>query len=271
MTEERAGGALVIGGASGLGAASARALSASGRAVTVADRDTEAAQRLAEQLGPSARAVAVDVTEDAEVGAAFDAAAAEAPLEAVVCSAGIGWAERLAGRDGVHEAESFARVVGVNLIGSFHVLRHAARVLSAQTPAADGQRGVVVLTGSIAAQDGQAGQIAYAASKAGVAGMSLPAARDLAPHGVRVCTIEPGTFETPLLAGLPAPARAQLAESVPWPPRLGHPEEYASLVLEIVRNRMLNGAVLRLDGALRMPFRTPSERRRPPTAPEAER
>jgi len=247
-------GAIVIGGASGLGAATVRALHAAGRPVTIADRDADAARALAGELGERALAVEVDVTDDAQVGAALDAAAAHAPLEVVVCSAGIGWAERLAGRRGIHAADSFARVIGVNLTGSFHVLRHAARVLSATEPSDDGQHGVVVLTASIAAEDGQAGQVAYAASKAAVAGMALPAARDLAEHGVRVCAIAPGTFETPLLAGLPAPARAQLAASVPWPPRLGAPEEYASLVLEVVRNRMLNGAVLRLDGALRMPY-----------------
>ena len=246
--------AIVVGGGSGLGAATVRALHASGHTVTIVDRDLESAAILAETLVDRAQAVAADVTSDDEVGAAFDAAAGLGPIEVAVCSAGIGWAERLVGRRGVHDAESFATVIGINLIGSFHVLRHAARIMSAQKPGADGQRGVVVLTSSIAADDGQVGQVAYAASKAGVAGMTLAAARDLAASGVRVVTIEPGTFETPLLSGLPEAARAQLAASVPWPPRLGNPEEYASLVLEIVRNRMLNGANLRLDGALRMPF-----------------
>jgi 3-hydroxyacyl-CoA dehydrogenase / 3-hydroxy-2-methylbutyryl-CoA dehydrogenase len=254
MRDQEHGGAIVVGGASGLGAAAVRALHASGRRVTIADRDAEAARRLAAELGERAAAVAVDVTRDEQVGEALDAAAEHGPLEAVVCSAGIGWAERLAGRRGVHDPAAFANVVGVNLLGSFHVLRHAARVLCAQEPAPDGQRGVVVLTASIAAEDGQAGQVAYAASKAGVAGMTLPAARDLAEHGVRVCTVAPGTFETPLLAALPEAARAELAATVPWPPRLGAPDEYASLVLEVVRNRMLNGTVLRLDGALRMGF-----------------
>jgi 3-hydroxyacyl-CoA dehydrogenase / 3-hydroxy-2-methylbutyryl-CoA dehydrogenase len=252
--EPGAGGAIVVGGASGLGAATVRALHASGRHVTIADRDLNVARRLAEELGERAVAVAADVTQDEQVGRALDAAVAHGPLEAVVCSAGIGWAERLAGRRGIHDPDAFAKVVAVNLLGSFHVLRHAARVLAAQAPAPDGQRGAVVLTASIAAEDGQAGQVAYAASKAGVAGMALPAARDLAEHGVRVCTVAPGTFETPLLVGLPEPARAELAATVPWPPRLGDPDEYASLVLEIVRNRMLNGTVLRLDGALRMGF-----------------
>jgi 3-hydroxyacyl-CoA dehydrogenase / 3-hydroxy-2-methylbutyryl-CoA dehydrogenase len=255
-----AGGAVVVGGASGLGAATAAALHASGRPTTIVDRDLDAARRLADVLGAHAHAVAADVTRDDEVGRALDAAAERGPLEVVVCSAGIGWAERLVGRRGVHDPAAFARVIGVNLLGSFHVLRHAGRVLAAEQPAADGQRGVCVLTASIAAEDGQGGQVAYAASKAGVAGMTLPAARDLAAAGVRVCTVAPGTFETPLLAGLPEAARAQLAQSVPWPPRLGAPEEYASLVLEIVRNRMLNGAVLRLDGALRMPFQAPERR-----------
>ncbi len=247
-------GAVVVGGASGLGAAVVRALHRSGRHVTIVDREGDVARALADQLGERADAVVADVMRDEQVGSALDAAAARGRLELVVCSAGIGWAERLAGRRGIHDADAFAKVIGVNLIGSFHVLRHAARVLGAQEPAADGQRGVVVLTASIAAEDGQAGQVAYAASKAGVAGMTRPAARDLADRGVRVCTIAPGTFETPLLAGLPAAARAGLAASVPWPPRLGNPDEYASLVLEIARNRMLNGTVLRLDGALRMGF-----------------
>jgi 3-hydroxyacyl-CoA dehydrogenase / 3-hydroxy-2-methylbutyryl-CoA dehydrogenase len=247
-------GAAVVGGASGLGEAVARALYASGMRVTVVDRDAEGARAVASALGPRAASAVADVTHDEQVGAALDAAAVHGPLRAVVCCAGIGWAERLAGRRGVHAAESFANVIAVNLQGSFHVLRHAARVMTAGAPEPDGQRGVCVLTASIAAQDGQAGQIAYAASKAGVAGMALPAARDLAPAGIRVCAIAPGTFDTPLLAGLPQPAREQLARQVPWPPRLGRAEEFGSLVLEVVRNRMLNGEVLRLDGALRMGF-----------------
>lgn len=213
------------------------------------------AEGLAERLfGDHMPSNGADVTRDEEIGAAFDAAAAVAPLRVVVCCAGIGWAERLAGRHGTHTVEGFARVIAVNLQGTFHVVRHTARVLGANEPDADGQRGVCVLTTSIAAQDGQAGQVAYAASKAGVAGLTLPAARDLAPLGVHVCSIAPGTFETPLLAGLPQRAREQLERQVPWPPRLGRPDEFASLVLEVMRNGMLNGAVLRLDGGLRMPY-----------------
>lgn len=249
-----ADGAVVVGGASGLGAASVRALHGAGLHVTVADRDLDRAQALADELGERATAVGADVTRDDEVGAALDAAAGTVPLRAVICCAGIGWAERLAGKRGIHAADSFAQVIAVNLQGTFHVLRHAARAMGGNDPDADGQRGVCVLTASIAAQDGQAGQVAYAASKAGVAGMALPAARDLAPLGVRVCAIAPGTFDTPLLAGLPQAAREQLERQAPWPPRLGRPDEFGSLVLEAVRNRMLNGAVLRLDGGLRMPY-----------------
>lgn len=235
----------MVGGASGLGAAVAHRLGADGRQVVVADLRADGADG----------ALTVDVADDASVAAALDAAAARVPLRAVVCTAGIGWAERLLGRGGAHDAASFARVVGVNLLGTFHVLRHAARVLAANQPGPDGERGVCVLTASIAAEDGQVGQAAYAASKGGVAALALPAARDLARSGIRVCAIAPGTFETPLLAGLPAPAREALERDVPFPSRLGRPEEFASLVAEILDNRMLNGAVLRLDGGLRMPFR----------------
>lgn len=247
-------GAIVVGGASGLGAAVVRALHRDGRIVTIVDRDLEVGRALSAALGERTHVVAADVTSDDAVAAALEAAASRGPVDTVVCSAGIGWAERLLGRRGVHAAESFAKVVTVNLIGSFHVLRHAARILAEHPPDDEGQRGVIVLTASIAAEDGQTGQIAYSASKAGVAGLTLSGARDLAEHGIRVCTVAPGTFDTPLLATLPVAARAQLAACVPWPSRLGAPEEYASLVLEIVRNRMLNGCVLRIDGALRMPF-----------------
>jgi NAD(P)-dependent dehydrogenase (short-subunit alcohol dehydrogenase family) len=246
--------AIVVGGASGLGASTARALCAGGRRVVIVDRDEERAEALAAELGASARAIAADVTDDEAVARAFDRAAESGTVRAVVCCAGLGWAEKVLGRRGLHTVESFDRIVDVNLRGSFHVLRHGARVMAENEQGADGERGVCVLTSSIAAEDGQVGQVAYAATKAAVAGMVLPAARDLASVGIRVCAIAPGTFDTPLLAGLPEPARAQLAEQVPFPARLGDPAEFASLVLEILRNRMLNGALIRLDGALRMPF-----------------
>jgi 3-hydroxyacyl-CoA dehydrogenase/3-hydroxy-2-methylbutyryl-CoA dehydrogenase len=245
--------AVVVGGASGLGAATARALHGAGRVVIVVDRDRDGARALAADL-PGAQAIAVDVTDDEAVGAVFDAAVQRAPVRIAVCCAGIGWAERLLASKGAHAPDAFARVLAVNLQGTFHVLRHAARVMSENEPDERGQRGVCVLTASIAAQDGQAGQVAYAASKAGVAALALPAARDLARHAVRVCAIAPGTFDTPLLASLPQAARRALADQVPWPPRLGQPDEFASLVLEVVRNPMLNGCTLRLDGALRMPY-----------------
>jgi NAD(P)-dependent dehydrogenase (short-subunit alcohol dehydrogenase family) len=244
--------ALVVGGGSGLGAAAARRLSRDGWQTVIADLAEGRARSVAASVA-GAHAVAVDVTADASVGEAVEAAAALGELRAVVCSAGIGWAERLVGKRGLHEQSSWDRVIAINLSGSFAVLRHSARAMAENSPDADGSRGVCVLTSSIAAQDGQAGSIAYASAKAGVAGMVLPAARDLARLGVRVNAVLPGTFETPLLAGLPENARRVLAESVPFPSRLGRPEEYASLVAEIVANSMINGALIRIDGALRMP------------------
>jgi NAD(P)-dependent dehydrogenase (short-subunit alcohol dehydrogenase family) len=220
--------------------------------MTVVDRDREGSRAVARELGDRAQALAADVTDDEVTGYLFDAAAERPPVRVAVC-AGIGWAERLVGRKGAHDPNAFARVLAVNLQGTFHVLRHAARRMAENQPDEHGQRGVCVLTASIAAEDGQAGQVAYAASKAGIAGLALPAARDMAPHAIRVCAISPGTFETSLLTGLPDPARTALVGEVPWPPRLGRPAEFASLVLEIVRKHMLNGSVLRFDGALRMP------------------
>ena len=245
--------ALIVGGASGLGAAAARRLRSEGLEVTVADLDVERGAPAAEALG--ARFVTVDVTDAASVEAAARAASDQAPLRVCVCSAGIAISERLRGRAGAHNPESFSRTVAVNLNGSFNVLRAATQVMADNDPDARQERGVVVLTASIAAFDGQIGQVAYAASKGGVAAMTLPAARDLASAGVRVCTIAPGTFETPMLAGLPDAARDSLAQAVPFPPRLGRPHEYADLVWTIVTNQMLNGEVIRLDGAMRMPPR----------------
>ena len=246
-------GAVVFGGASGLGAATARRLADGGAVVTVADRDGERAAALAEEVG--GRAVTVDVTDAAGVEAAVERAAAAAPggLRLSVVCAGVGTPAKLVGRDGAATPlETFARVVEVNLIGTVNCLRVAAAVMSANAPDDEGERGLCVNTASIAAYDGQVGQIAYAASKGGVAAVTLPAARELARSGVRVVTIAPGLFETPMLAGLPEAARASLSGTVPFPARLGRPAEYAELVAAIAANPMLNGEVIRLDGALRM-------------------
>jgi NAD(P)-dependent dehydrogenase (short-subunit alcohol dehydrogenase family) len=244
-------GALVAGGASGLGEATARELAARGARVSVADLNEERGAALAAEL--DAGFAHCDVTDPGLVEAAVAAAGTELRI-AVMC-AGVGWAEKTAGRRGPHRVEPFHRVVGVNLLGTFHGLRAAAAAMLGNEPDAGGERGVIVMTASIAAYDGQIGQIAYAASKGGVVGMTLPAARDLAASGIRVCTIAPGLFDTPLLAGLPEEARAALGAQVPHPARLGDPHEYAALVAHIVENSMLNGEVVRLDGALRMPPR----------------
>jgi len=245
-------GALVAGGASGLGAATARALAEAGARVTIADLDAGRGEALAAEIG--AEFAAADVTDPAAVAAAVEGAtAAEGGLRISVCCAGIGWAERLARKRAAHELESFARVVEVNLIGSFNVMRLGAATMIGNEPDAEGERGLCVNTASVAAFDGQVGQVAYSASKSGIVGMTLPAARDLASRGVRVMAIAPGLFDTPLLAALPEAARESLGAGVPFPPRLGRPEEYARLVLQIVANPMLNGETIRLDGALRMP------------------
>jgi NAD(P)-dependent dehydrogenase (short-subunit alcohol dehydrogenase family) len=247
--------ALIVGGASGLGAASARELHARGAIVTIADVNAERGEELAAELG--AEFVACDVREEAEVqGAVEHAAAVGGGLRIVVCCAGTGWAQKIAGSKGPHPLLPFETILQINLVGTFNVLRFAAGAMIANEPhGEDGERGVCVNTASIAAYDGQIGQIAYAASKGGVVGMTLPAARDLAQYAIRVCTIAPGLFDTPLLAALPEEARQKLGAGVPYPPRLGRPEEYALLAAHIVENRMLNGEVIRLDGALRMPPR----------------
>ena len=245
-------GALVAGGASGLGEATARALAKVGAQVTVADLNAERGEALAAEIG--ARFVVADVTDPDAVKAAIEnAAEAAAGLRISVCCAGIGWAERVAHKGGPHNLEYFTNVIKVNLIGTFNVLRLAAAAMSENEPDGEGERGVCVNTASIAAFDGQIGQVAYAASKGGIAGLTLPAARDRAGRGIRVMTIAPGLFDTPLLAALPEEARTALGAGIPFPSRLGRPEEYARLVLEIVANPMLNGETIRLDGALRMP------------------
>jgi NAD(P)-dependent dehydrogenase (short-subunit alcohol dehydrogenase family) len=247
-------GALVAGGASGLGAATARALAGAGAHVVVADLNAEKGEALAAELGPRANFVEADVTDEAAILAAVElAASVDGGLRTSVCCAGIGWAERVAHKGGAHDLELFSNVVKVNLIGTFNVLRLAAAAMGGNEPDGEGERGVCVNTASIAAFDGQIGQVAYAASKGGIVGMTLPAARDMAPRGVRVVTIAPGLFDTPLLAALPEDAREALGAGIPFPPRLGRPEEYARLVEQIVANPMLNGETIRLDGALRMP------------------
>jgi NAD(P)-dependent dehydrogenase (short-subunit alcohol dehydrogenase family) len=243
-------GALVAGGASGLGEATARALGARGARVTIADLNAEGGAALASELG--GEFVEADVTDEAQVQAAVEAAG---ELRLAVSCAGIGWAERTVKKDGPAALAPFEAVVRVNLIGTFNVLRLAAASMAANEPDPEGERGVVVMTASIAAFDGQIGQTAYAASKGGVVGLTLPAARDLSRLGIRVCTIAPGVFDTPLLAGLPEESRAALGQQIPFPSRLGRPDEYAKLALQIAENGMLNGEVLRLDGALRMPPR----------------
>jgi NAD(P)-dependent dehydrogenase (short-subunit alcohol dehydrogenase family) len=280
---------LVTGAASGLGAAVARRLHARGAAVVLVDLDVEKGEALAAELNgaggaagagagapsgaaagaggraPSdagvvaatapARFVAADVTSGDDVQAAVAAAGELAPLRVAVNCAGIVIGQKVVGRGGPHDLDAFSRVIAINLVGSFNVMRLAAAAMAANEPGDDGDRGVIVSTASIAAFDGQIGQIAYAASKAGVAGMTLPAARDLAAVGVRVCAVAPGTFETPMLAGLPQATRDELGAAVPFPQRLGRPDEFAALVEHVVDNPMLNGETIRLDGALRMPPR----------------
>lgn len=246
--------ALVVGGASGLGEATVRALHERGAVVTVADVNAERGQKLADALG---LAFAVcDVREESQVQAAVELAAQqEGGLRIAVCCAGTGWAQKIASSKGPHPLLPFETIIQINLIGTFNVLRLSAQAMIENAPLEDAERGVCVNTASIAAFDGQVGQIAYSASKGGVVGMTLPAARDLSQYGIRVDTIAPGLFDTPLLGALPEEARQKLGAGVPYPQRLGAPAEYAQLVCHIVENRMLNGETIRLDGALRMPPR----------------
>lgn len=244
---------LVTGGGSGLGQATAERLLSEGAHVVIVDLDQPKGHALASALGDQALFVQADVTDPASIQAAItQAQARNGRLDGAVNCAGIAIAERITGKRGAHQLEHFAKVISVNLIGTFNVLRLAATAMLTNEPGADGERGVIINTASIAAFDGQIGQAAYAASKAGVAGLTLPAARDLAMYGIRVVTIAPGLFDTPLLAALPEAARMSLGEQVPFPSRLGQPAEYAALVSHIFANRMLNGEVIRLDGALRM-------------------
>jgi NAD(P)-dependent dehydrogenase (short-subunit alcohol dehydrogenase family) len=244
---------IVFGGASGLGEASARRLHEHGARVTIADLNEEKGGALADELGDEASFVRTDVTQADEVEAAVAAAAeAEGGLRINVCCAGVGWAEKLAGKRGPHQLQPFETVIGINLIGTFNALRFAAVAMLGNDPNAEGERGVCVNTASAAAYDGQIGQLAYAASKGGIVGMTLPAARDLSSSGIRVVTIAPGLFNTPLFGLLPQEQRDALGATVPFPNRLVEPPEFAQLVQSIVENPMLNGEVIRLDGALRM-------------------
>ena len=246
--------AIVTGGASGLGEATTRRLHDGGAAVVILDLPSSRGLALAAELGDRTRFFPADVRDETQVQAAITAAAELGILRVVVNCAGIGTPGRVVGRKGPLDLESFRNVIDINLIGTFNVLRLAATAMLANEPV-NGDRGIIVMTASIAAYDGQIGQAAYAASKGGIVSLTLSAARDLADKLIRVVTIAPGTFATPMLAGLPDEATAALEAQVPHPSRLGQPREYASLVAHIVDNGMLNGEVIRLDGALRMPPR----------------
>jgi 3-hydroxyacyl-CoA dehydrogenase / 3-hydroxy-2-methylbutyryl-CoA dehydrogenase len=247
-------GAFVSGGASGLGEATTRALVDRGARVAIADVNDEKANALAAELGDAAIAIHCDVTSEEETQAAVEGAVeAFGELRLAVGCAGVGWPEKTVSKRGPHQLLPFETVLRVNLVGMFNVLRLTANAMNSNEPDAGGERGAVVMTASVAAFDGQIGQIAYSASKGGIVGMTLPAARDLSSRGIRVCTIAPGLFDTPLLAALPQEARDALGAGVPFPQRLGRPDEYGQLAVSIAENSMLNGETIRLDGALRMP------------------
>ena len=242
---------VVTGGASGLGAGTARMLAAHGGKVILADLQDEAGEALAAELGQ--RYVHCDVTREADGQRAVAAALELGPLFGLVNCAGVAPAAKIVGKNGAHPLDLFQKVISINLIGSFNMMRLAAEAMSANTPEPTGERGVLINTASVAAFDGQIGQAAYAASKAGVAGMTLPIARDLSRTGIRCMTIAPGIFGTPMIFGMPQEVQDSLAASIPFPPRLGRPEDYARLVHSIITNDMLNGETIRLDGAIRMP------------------
>jgi NAD(P)-dependent dehydrogenase (short-subunit alcohol dehydrogenase family) len=251
------GGSFVVtGGASGLGAATARMIAGGGGKVVIADVKEVEGGALAKELGAAARFVRTDVTDEASakaaIAAAVDGFGAATKLRGLVNCAGIVHGEKLVGKDGPHALASFARTIGINLVGSFNLARLAADAMTRNEPDAGGERGVVVFTASVAAFDGQIGQAAYSASKGGLVAMTLPLARELARHGIRVMTIAPGIFETPMMGQVPKEIAESLGKMVPFPPRLGRPDEFATLVREIVQNVMLNGEVIRLDGAIRM-------------------
>lgn len=245
--------ALVTGGASGLGGACVRRLIQEGAKVVIVDLNAELGESVAKELGESARFVKANVASEADMQNAVKTAVdAFGGLNVLINCAGIGNAERVVGKNGPASLEGFTRVIQVNLIGTFNSIRLAATAMNENQPNEGGERGVIINTASVAAFDGQIGQTAYSASKGGVVGMTLPIARDLARSGIRVVTIAPGLFDTPLLAGLPEPAKTSLGQQVPFPPRLGQPPEYAALAMHIIENEMLNGETIRLDGAIRM-------------------
>ncbi len=243
---------LVTGGASGLGGSTARSIIEAGGKVMIADVNVSLGEAYAKELGANASFIKCDVTSEAEGKAAVDAACAMGTLVGLINCAGIGTPNKTVGRDGPHPLDAFMRVININLIGTFNMIRLAAAAMCSNTPNAEGERGVIINTASVAAFDGQIGQAAYSASKGGIVGMTLPIARDLAREGIRVMTIAPGLFLTPLLQGLPPAAQDSLGKQVPFPPRLGRPNEYALLVGQIFANTMLNGETIRLDGAIRM-------------------
>ena len=247
---------LVTGGASGLGAATANLLAAEGASVVIADINRSAGEALAVELGAAARFALTDVTSEHDAQASVDLAlSAFGHLHSLVNCAGIAPSERVIGRDGPHRLDTFAKAVNINLVGTFNMIRLAAAAISKESPGDDGERGVIVNSASIAAYDGQIGQAAYAASKGGVVALTLPVARELARFGIRVVTIAPGVFATPLVAGFSPDVQETLGKSVPFPTRLGQPAEFAALVKHICENTMLNGETIRLDGALRMASR----------------
>jgi len=244
---------LVTGGASGLGGATARMLCAAGGNVVVLDIDAERGEALAAELGARVRFARTDVSRDDEVVRAIDLARESfGGIHGAVNAAGIATVAKVLGREGPHPLELFERTLRVNLVGTFNVIRLAAAAIATGDAGEGGERGIIVNTASVAAYEGQIGQAAYSASKGGIAALTLPVARELAKSGIRVVTIAPGLFDTPLLAGLPEAARASLGQQVPFPSRLGRPDEYAALVRHVIENEMLNGEVIRLDGALRM-------------------
>ena len=245
--------AIITGGASGLGQAVAESIVAAGGRVALLDVNVATGQALAARLGERAAFIDTDVTSEAAVNAAIEAAAlAMGGLNLAVNCAGVGWPKRMVGKDGPMAGDFFRKVIEINLVGTLLVCKAAAAAMQKNAPNADGERGAIVMTASVAAFDGQIGQVAYAASKGGVVGMTLPMARELAAFGIRVVTIAPGLFLTPMMAALPAEAQESLGKQVPFPPRLGRPAEYASLVRQVVENPMLNGETIRLDGAIRM-------------------
>ena len=243
---------VVTGGASGLGEATVRMLVSAGARVVIADVNDAAGAALESELGANARFVHVDVTEESSVRSGLERTIELGTLRGIINAAGIVLAEKVLGRNGPHLLDGFERVLRVNLSGTFNVIRLASAMMSTAEPAASGERGVIINTASVSAYDGQVGQAAYSASKGGIVAMTLPIARELARYGIRVMTIAPGIFDTPLMASLPQAARESLATQVPFPSRLGKPIEYAALVKHIIENEMLNGEVIRLDGAIRM-------------------